>query len=123
MRLATELEKEKERADAKAGRVDELRKELNELALQKSRLSEQLEAFRDLDLYVQHVRRFSLYTRTRMDYERSVMKLTPEQQQAVDAVRPGHDFLIRGGAGTGKTIVLLHALENLRARSGKASWS
>ena len=120
MRLATELEREKERADAKAGRVDELRRELNDLTLQKRRLSEQLEAFRDLDLYVQHVRRFSLYTRTRMDYERSVMKLTPEQRQAVDAVRPGHDFLIRGGAGTGKTIVLLHALENLRrAREGE----
>jgi hypothetical protein len=114
MRLATELEREKERADAKAGRVDQLRKELNELTQQKRLLSAQLDTFRDLDLYVQHVRRFSLYTRTRMDYERSVMKLTPEQQQAADAVRPGRDFLIRGGAGTGKTIVLLHALENLR---------
>jgi hypothetical protein len=120
MRLAAELDREKERAETKAGRVDELRKELNDLAQQKMRLAEQLEAFRDLDLYVQHVRRFSLYTRTRMDYERSVMKLTPEQQQAVDAVRPGHDFLIRGGAGTGKTIVLLHTLEKLkRAREGE----
>ena len=31
----------------------------------------------------------------------------------MEAVRPGHDFLIRGGAGTGKTIVLLHALERI----------
>jgi hypothetical protein len=114
MRLSAELEREKERADAKGGRLDELRRELNDLSLQKRKLSEQLEAFRDLDLYVEHVRRFSLYTRTRMDYERSVMKLTPEQQQAVEAIRPGHDFLIRGGAGTGKTIVLLHALEKVR---------
>ncbi|MGA2478316.1 MAG: hypothetical protein ABSG63_06145 [Spirochaetia bacterium] len=27
----------------------------------------------------------------------------------MDAFTPGHDFLMRGGAGTGKTIVLLHA--------------
>lgn len=120
MRLSAELEREKARADAKAGRVDGLRGELNDLSLQKRRLSEQLETYRDLDLYVEFVSRFSLYTRTRMDYERGVMKLTPEQQEAVESVRSGHDFLIRGGAGTGKTIVLLHALRKVnRARSAE----
>ena len=44
-----------------------------------------------------------------MDYERGVMRLTGEQEEAVSAARPGRDCLIRGGAGTGKTIVLLHA--------------
>ncbi|MGA2763283.1 MAG: UvrD-helicase domain-containing protein [Spirochaetia bacterium] len=114
LRLAARLDREKARADAKAERLDELRKELNDLAREKGRLVEQLAAYRDLDLYVDHVSRFSLYTRTRMDYERSVMKLTPEQSEAVDSLRPGFDFLIRGGAGTGKTIVLLHALEKVR---------
>ena len=48
---------------------------------EKRTLTARLETYRDLDRYVQHVSRFSLYTRTRMDYERSVMKLTPEQQR------------------------------------------
>ena len=42
------------------------------------------------------------------------MRLTPEQRDALDEIRPGHDFLIRGGAGTGKTIVLLHAFDRAR---------
>lgn len=114
LRLFAQLSREKARADAKGERLDQLRKDLNELAQEKKRLGEQLGTYRDLDLYVDHVSRFSLYTRTRMDYERSVMKLTPEQAEAVDALRPGFDFLVRGGAGTGKTIVLLHALEKVR---------
>ena len=114
LRLAAELQREKERAEAKAERLDALRKDLNDLAVEKRRLSRQLEEYRDLDLYVDHVARFSLYTRTRMDYERSVMKLTPEQSEAVEGIKPGFDFLIRGGAGTGKTIVLLHALGRAR---------
>ncbi len=113
-RLAAELEKEKARADAKSARLDSLRKDLNDLAMEKRRLSEQLEAYRDFDLYVEHVTRFSLYTRTRMDYEASVMKLTPEQTEAVEGITPGYDSLIRGGAGTGKTIVLIHALGRVR---------
>jgi hypothetical protein len=42
------------------------------------------------------------------------MRLTAEQQAALDAIQPGHDFLVRGGAGTGKTIVLLHAFSRAR---------
>ena len=50
--------------------------------------------------------------------------LTPEQRDALDEIRPGHDFLIRGGAGTGKTIVLVigsvhSALVSLRRRLAK----
>ncbi|HVO40091.1 MAG TPA: UvrD-helicase domain-containing protein [Spirochaetia bacterium] len=114
LRLSAELEREKARATAKAARLDELRRDLNALVMEKKKLAEQLSAYRDLDQYVDHVSRFSLYTRTRMDYERSVMKLTPEQSEALEGIRPGHDFLIRGGAGTGKTIVLLHALARVR---------
>jgi hypothetical protein len=42
------------------------------------------------------------------------MRLTAEQQAALEAITPGHDFLVRGGAGTGKTIVLLHAYGRAR---------
>ncbi len=104
-----ELARERARAEGKAERVDALRAELNALTQQRKELEAEAAKFHDLDLYVEHLNRFSLYTRTRRDYERSLMRLTAEQQAAVDAITPGHDFLVHGGAGTGKTIVLLHA--------------
>ncbi|HUI70030.1 MAG TPA: UvrD-helicase domain-containing protein [Spirochaetia bacterium] len=114
LRVSAELSRERSRTEANANRVDQLHQELDQLSHEKQKLREQLSTYRDLDVYVELVSRFSLYTRTRMDYERSVMKLTPEQSEAVDALKPGSDFLVRGGAGTGKTIVLLHALERAR---------
>jgi hypothetical protein len=112
--LEAEVRREKERADAKAGRVDELRRSLNDARMEREKLLNELEGYRDLERYLAHLARFTLYTRTRRDYERGLMRLTPEQREAVDEIRPGHDFLIRGGAGTGKTIVLLHAFERAR---------
>jgi hypothetical protein len=109
-----ELARERARAEGKSERVDALREELNTLAQQKKKLDEEAAKFRDLDLYVEHLNRFTLYTRTRRDYERSLMRLTAEQQFALDAITPGHDYLVRGGAGTGKTIVLLHAYGRAR---------
>jgi hypothetical protein len=118
LRLEAACAREKTRQEP--GSLEKLKRELREIELQKRALSEKLAAYRDLDLYVDQMGRFSLYTRTRMDYERSVMRLTPEQQEAVDAVKPGFDFLIRGGAGTGKTIVLLHAFRKIkRAKDGE----
>jgi superfamily I DNA/RNA helicase len=114
LRVSSELSRERGRPDSRMDRLEQLRKDLDHLAAEKRKLGLQLSSYRDLDLYVDLVSRFSLYTRTRMDYERSVMKLTPEQEEAVEGLRPGFDFLVRGGAGTGKTIVLLHALEKAR---------
>jgi hypothetical protein len=112
--LDAEVRREKERADTKAGRVDELSRALNDATMERARLLAELEGYRDLERYLENLARFTLYTRTRRDYERSLMRLTPEQREALDDIRPGHDFLIRGGAGTGKTIVLLHAFDRAR---------
>jgi hypothetical protein len=109
LRLRADCARETQRGEAGRQRASELQHEIDEAVRQTNELSRRLLTYRDLDLYVQNVSRFSLYTRTRMDYERSVMRLTAEQDEAAEAVRPGKDFLVRGGAGTGKTIVLLHA--------------
>ena len=120
LRLRVERDRQKERGEIGSERAAVLDLEVDDCERQKDILAKRLETYRDLDLYVQTVSRFSLYTRTRMDYERSFMRLTAEQEEAVDAVRPGHDFLIRGGAGTGKTIVLLHAFgAAVRARQSE----
>jgi hypothetical protein len=116
LRLGTERERARQRGEAGLQRAAAVGGELEECARQKAAITARLDAYRDLDEYVQNVRRYSLYTRTRMDYERGMMQLTAEQEEAVEAVRPGRDFLIRGGAGTGKTIVLLHALGSIVRR-------
>ena len=69
--------------------MDALRAELNNLNQQRKTLADELAKFRDLDLYVEHLNRFTVYTRTRRDYERSLMRLTAEQQSALDAITPG----------------------------------
>jgi hypothetical protein len=111
MRLAAALQKDPPPPE---DRRDALERDLAAREAEKRELAARLEGYRDLDRYVQQVSRFSLYTRTRGDYERGVMELTPEQRDAVDGIRPGVDFLVRGGAGTGKTIVLLHALARVK---------
>ncbi|MFW5728557.1 MAG: UvrD-helicase domain-containing protein, partial [Spirochaetota bacterium] len=45
-----------------------------------------------------------------MDYEQSLTKLTQEQRDAVDGISLEQNFLIRGTAGTGKSLVLIEAL-------------
>jgi len=64
----------------------------------------------DLERYLRYLGRLSIYTRTRMDYEQSISQLTPEQEQIVASVNPQKSLLIRGGAGTGKSLVLIEAL-------------
>lgn len=53
------------------------------------------------------------YTRTRYDYEQSLLRLTREQESIVNQVKFEHDFLVKGSAGTGKSLVLLKTLEKL----------
>lgn len=118
-RLSIELEQERLRASGKTERVDNLRQELNGLRLQKQDLLQALERYQNLEEYVEYLDRFTLYTRTRLDYERTVMKLTPEQQEIIGAIDLSHDFLIKGGAGTGKTLVLLYALDRARREAAE----
>jgi superfamily I DNA/RNA helicase len=61
--------------------------------------------------YVSYLQRFTLYARSRGDYQRSVMALSEEQQALVNRLAGPGDFLISGPPGSGKTLVLLHALD------------
>ena len=108
--LTDALDKERTRAGRNGERVDELRRNLNELRTAKQELAQLQEQYKDTEEYIQNLQRLSLYARTRRDYERSITRLTPEQQNAVDAIQLSGDFLVRGSAGTGKTVVLLEAL-------------
>ncbi|GAB1456904.1 hypothetical protein MASR2M48_22120 [Spirochaetota bacterium] len=60
------------------------------------------------------MRRMTAFTRTRADYERAVVRLTAEQKGILTQIRLDRDFLVKGSAGTGKTLVLLKAVEKAK---------
>ena len=112
--FSLEIDKERKRAKEKDKRVDELRHERARLRDERRDLLKQMEQYEELERYIHNLGRMSVYTRTRLDYERTLMRLTPEQEEAAAAISGDADFLIRGGAGTGKSLVLIEALRRSR---------
>ena len=104
------LESQKHRLEKKDERVDELRAERQRLKEEKGALLENLKRHEELERYIRTLGRFSVYTKSRMDYEQSLTKLTAEQRNAVDAISLEQNFLVKGTAGTGKSLVLIEAL-------------
>ena len=104
----------------RSARIDELRSEMHALKQSVSHHQREIAENTKAKKYVDYLQRFTTYTRSRSDYERSVLHLTPEQAEAVRLIGGIGDFLITGSAGTGKTLVLLHALRNdLRERESE----
>ena len=48
--------------------------------------------------YVQHLSRMTACTRTRLEYERSMVRMTREQQRVLEQIKLDGDFLVKGGA-------------------------
>lgn len=98
-------------------RIDELRQEKNKVEQENRKtqkeLQEQIAKLSDAENYIGNLSRMTSYTRTRYDYEQSLVHLTHQQQSIVDKVRFSKDFLVKGSAGTGKSLVLLKTLEKL----------
>ncbi len=105
-----EMRKAREAEVQRKERLDELRQERNALTQERNELLARLEQYGELERYLRYLGRLSLYTRTRLDYEQSISQLTPEQEQIVASVNPRRSLLIRGGAGTGKSLVLIECL-------------
>jgi len=95
--LSREVEGEKKSREELAGKLEEVRGKLP--------------AYGHVDRYLKNLLRVSLYSRTRMDYERSMTSLTEEQKDVLKSISLKNDFLVKGGAGTGKTLVLLEAMK------------
>lgn len=98
-------------------RIDELRRAKNEVEQENRKtqkeLQAQIEKLTDAEKYIDNLSRMTSYTRTRYDYEQSLVHLTRQQQSIVNQVRFSRDFLVKGSAGTGKSLVLLKTLEKL----------
>lgn len=99
-------------------RVDNLRRERfdlqNKLKTIEKQRQEQLAVkgkFGSFDKYLDVLGRLSSISRSRTDFERDILKATPEQQHIIDDIDLTKDILIKGSAGTGKSLVLLKSME------------
>jgi hypothetical protein len=87
--------------------------QITKISKTKNELQTKIEELSDAESYINNLFRLACYTRTRYYYEQSLFHLTPQQQAIIDQVDFSHDFLIKGSAGTGKSLVLLKTLEKL----------
>ncbi len=99
-------------------RVDQLRQERFDLQNKLKEIEEQRQEqlavkgkFGNFDKYLDVLGRLSSISRSRTDFERDILKTTPEQQHFIDEIDMTKDILVKGSAGTGKSLVLLKALE------------
>ena len=102
--LKAELALKQEQLSKKDSKVDELRKKSNEII-------SKLKDYETTKEYISQLEKIAFYTKTRHDYEASVIKLTNEQSEILEQVKLNKDYLIKGSAGTGKSLVLLKTLE------------
>ena len=100
------------------GQAAELVKRMAELEEHKNTEQEKISSLKTADDYILNLERLTSYTRTRFDFERDVTRLTEEQQDVLDSISLKSDFLVKGGAGTGKTLVLIKSLEKALRLSG-----
>ena len=98
-------------------RVNELRSALHKAKEKERSMTSKLTQAQGIRDYLDYISRFTNYTRSRQDYERSVLELSNEQQRVVDLVRDSGDYLVKGPAGTGKTLVVMHAVQKELERS------
>ena len=95
-------------AKQKEAQLQKEKGEVKEELQQKIKDLEKMARIRD---YLTKLKRLTNYTRTRADYEKQVLTLSDEQNDALERISLSTDFLIQGPAGTGKTLVLLKALQ------------
>jgi hypothetical protein len=95
-------------------RIDELRAEKSRVQLELKDARRKLAELDEARDYVDALRRMTAFTRTRAEYERAVVRLTAEQKNVLSQIRLDRDFLVKGSAGTGKTLVLLKAVEKAK---------
>ncbi len=115
--LQIENENQIEKNKNNKEKLAELRKQRfeaeNEIRKSQKEIAEQMQKLDDAKEYISNLSRMTSYTRTRYDYEKRLVRLTKEQEAIVNTVKFTSDFLIKGSAGTGKSLVLLKTLEKL----------
>ena len=116
------LADEEKSSSKKAERIEELRKERGKLKNELHEKNREIESLKEAEKKLEQFKELLVHAQTRMDYERMVVRLTAEQTAVLSQIALDKDFLIKGTAGTGKTLVLLKAIEKAKGRgTGKAN--
>ena len=113
--LKNELANTEARLSKKDAKLDEVRQKANEQMMnfkqEKEKILSQMKEYEATKQYLSYLEKVAFYSKTRHDYEASVTKLTSEQNDILEQIKLDKDFLIKGAAGTGKSLVLLKSLE------------
>lgn len=89
-------------------KVNDLNKQIQEISISREDL-----------LYIKELSGFAI---NRRKYEKGIMKLSPEQERVIKEVDVNKNAYINGGAGTGKTLVLLKLIEKVLQNNPSASF-
>lgn len=100
-----------------------LRNERFELKEKLKGKEKELAEYKSIATYSYNLKRMVAYTRTRLDYERSIVRLTVEQKEVLNRIDLDGDYLIRGAAGTGKTYLILEAMRKAIADRKESLWN
>ncbi len=110
-RLNKQILKKDERVDTLRQERFDLQNKLKDIEKQRQEQLAVKGKFDSFDKYLDALGRLSSISRSRTDFERDILKATPEQQHIIDDIDLTKDILVKGSAGTGKSLVLLKALE------------
>jgi len=116
-KLEIELTEKTKIAENRKEKNDENRIAQHKLSQELKEARKKLEELQPVKEHFDNLVRLSNYSRTRRDYERTIIKLTPEQAEVLKSINFKNDFLVKGSAGTGKTIVLLKAFKEIIEKS------
>ena len=113
--LQSELAETEARLSKKDEKLDKVRQNANEqnMKFQKEReeILTKLKDYEQTKQYLEILEQVTFYTKTRHDYEQSIISLSREQSEVLNQINVNKDFLIKGAAGTGKSLVLIKTLE------------
>jgi len=120
--LNGQLELQDKKGELLNEKNDLLRRERFELTTKLKLKEKQLDQYKSIETYTNNLKRMVAYTRTRLDYERSIVRLSIEQKEVLNRINPDSDYLIRGAAGTGKTFLVLEAMRKAITGRKESLW-
>lgn len=113
--LRSELTETESRLSKKDEKLEKVRQNANDqyqkLKKEKEEIQEKIKDYDQTKRYMEYLERVSFYTKTRHDYERSIISLSQDQAEVLEQINMNKDFLIKGAAGTGKSLVLIKTLK------------
>lgn len=113
--LKSELAETESRLSKKDEKLDKVRQNANEQYLkfkkEREEIQKKLKDYDETKKYMEYLERVTFYTKTRHDYEQSIITLSREQTEVLNQINMNKDYLVKGAAGTGKSLVLIKTLE------------